>query len=116
MPQTGLLGPYRLTFDDINTAVNQTYPGVFALGHLDRDGRFCVTRVGRSDQDVGAALRDFIGSENYFKFDILSTGRAAFEKECTLYHDFSPRGNRVHPQRPTDSDWTCPHCRMMNQW
>lgn len=116
MPQTGLLGPYRLTFDSIKSAVSGPTPGVFALGHLDVDGRFCVTRVGRSDQDVGSALRDFIGSENYFKFDILSSGRAAFEKECSLYHDFSPRGNRVHPSRPDGSNWTCPHCRILSQW
>jgi hypothetical protein len=116
MAQTGLLGPYRLTFDGIQTAIANPMPGVFALGHLDGSGRFCVTRVGRSDDDVSSALRDFIGSENYFKFDVLSSSKAAFEKECGLYHDFSPRGNRIHPARPPQSDWTCPHCRMLNQW
>lgn len=116
MAQTGLLGPYRLTFDGVQSAVNATLPGVFALGHLDAQGRFCVSRVGRSDNDVKGALCDFIGSENYFKFDVLSNGKAAFEKECTLFHDFSPRGNLVHPCRPDGTDWTCPHCRMLSRW
>lgn len=116
MADTGLLGPYRLTFDGIQTAVAADMPGVFALGHLDGLGRFCVTRIGRSDEDVRAVLRDFIGSENFFKFDILSNSQAAFEKECSLYHDFSPRGNQVHPARPAGTDWTCPHCRALSSW
>jgi hypothetical protein len=116
MAQSGLLGPYRLNFDGIHAAIGNTMPGVFALGHLDGQGRFCVSRVGRSDNDVRATLCDFIGSDNFFKFDVMSTSRAAFEKECSLFHDFSPRGNLVHPARPPQTDWTCPHCRTLSRW
>lgn len=116
MAKTGLIGPYRLTFDGISNVVVNTMPGVFALGHHDGEGRFCVSRIGRSDTDIGAELRNFIGSESLFKFDILSNSQAAFEKECSLYHDFSPRGNRVHPARPHGSDWKCPHCSVLTRW
>lgn len=116
MAQTGLLGPYRLTFDGINEVVVNTMPGVFALGHHDAQGRFCVSRVGRSDGNVRAELCNFIGSESLFKFNVLSTSHAAFEKECSLYHDFSPRGNRVHPARPDGTNWTCPHCSVLYRW
>lgn len=116
MAKTGLIGPYRLTFDGISEVVVNTMPGVFALGHHDSQGRFCVSRVGRSDSDVRKALCNFIGSDSLFKFDVMSTSRDAFEKECSLFHDFNPRGNLVHPARPDGETWTCPHCSVMYRW
>ena len=68
MANTGLSGPYRLTFDAIDAAVTQISPGVFALGHADPGGRFCVNHVGRSDADIKVKLRDFIGSDSLFKY------------------------------------------------
>ena len=64
MINTGLSGPYRLTFDAIDAAITQRAPGVFALGHADSGGRFCVNHVGRSDGDIKVRLRDFIGSDS----------------------------------------------------
>lgn len=116
MAQTGLLGPYRLAYDDIQDAVQGEMPGAFALGHNDHMGRFCISRVGRSDTDVRQELCQFIGSANLFKFDFLSSAKAAFEKECSLFHDFSPRGNLVHPARPAGADWTCPCCSILRRW
>lgn len=116
MAKTGLIGPYRLTFDGINEVVIGTMPGVYALGHHDVQGHFCVSRVGRSDGNIRTELCNFIGSETLFKFDVMSSSQAAFEKECALYHDFSPRGNLVHPARPAGTTWTCPHCSVMHRW
>jgi len=83
--KTGLSGPYRLSFDAIGAAVTRTSAGVFALGHADAGGRFCVNHVGRSDSDIRTRLLDYIGSDALFKFDYFPTSRAAFERECELF-------------------------------
>jgi hypothetical protein len=110
--KTGLRGPYHLTFDGISDAVARESAGVYALGRNDPSGNFQVKRVGRSDADVRARLRDCIGSDTMFKFSFFSSARAAFEKECELFHDFSPPGNRIHPGRPKGKNWECPRCRI----
>jgi hypothetical protein len=110
--KTGLLGPYRLTFDGINDAVSRQSAGVYALGSNDPSGNFQVKHVGRADSDIRAKLRDCIGSDIMFKFCFFSSARAAFQKECELFHDFSPPGNRIHPGRPRGTNWECPRCRI----
>lgn len=115
MTKTGLLGPYPLAFDDINEMVVGKMAGAYALGRFDAAGRFCVNYVGRSDTDIRARLCEHIGSDNLFKFSHFLSPRAAFEKECALFHDFKPPGNRVHPSRPGGTSWECPRCRMFAQ-
>jgi len=110
--KTGLLGPYRLTFDGINEAVARSSAGVFALGRNDPSGNFQVKHVGRSDSDIRSRLRECIGSDTMFKVGFYSSAQAAFEKECELFHDFSPPGNRIHPGRPKGTTWDCPRCRI----
>jgi hypothetical protein len=110
MLKTGLQGPYRLTYEGIEKAVRCRSAGAYALGHITPNGSFCVNHVGRSDTDIAAKLREFIGSDAYFKFGYFPSSRAAFEKECELFHDFNPPGNRVHPGRPAGSRWACPRC------
>jgi hypothetical protein len=116
MTRTGLSGPHRLSFDAIDAAVTRTSAGVFALGHADAQGRFCVNHVGRSDLDVRTRLLDCIGSEALFKYGYFASSQAAFEKECELFHDIKPPGNRVHPDRPRGTTWRCPRCRIFGQW
>lgn len=116
MTRTGLSGPHRLSFDAIDAAVTRTSAGVFALGHADAQGRFCVNHVGRSDLDVRTRLLDCIGSEALFKYGYFASSQAAFEKECELFHDIKPPGNRVHPGRPRGTTWRCPRCRIYGQW
>lgn len=115
MAKSGLAGPYRLTYDTIDAAVTRSSAGVFALGYTDPDGRFCVNHVGRADTDMKGKLRNLIGSANFFKFGYQPTSKAAFEKECELYHEFTPPGNRVHPGRPAGTSWACPRCRIFGQ-
>lgn len=112
MTNTGLLGPYRLTFDGIHEAVNRQSPGVYALGHSSPDGKFVVRYVGRSDEDLKLRLRDYIGSDNLFKYRFFTSPRLAFLKECELFHAFGPAGNRIHPSRSAGSNWECPYCRI----
>lgn len=108
---TGLHGPFQLTFDGISQAVTRKSSGTFVLGHTDARGRFCINHVGRADDDVKKTLLDYIGSASMFKYSYFPL-RAAFEKECELFHNFSPSGTRVHPGRPLGTNWVCPHCRI----
>lgn len=115
MTNSGLAGPYQLSFEAIEAAVTRQSPGVYALGHRDAAGRFSINHVGRSDSDVKARLRDYIGAASLFKFDYFSSAIEAFEKECALFHDIAPPGNRVHPDRPRGTTWRCPRCRIFGQ-
>jgi hypothetical protein len=110
MASTGLNGPYALTTDRIDVAITKTSPGAYALG-VTTDGTFYVSYVGRSDTDVNARLKNHVGSYKHFKYGYFSSPKAAFEKECNLYHDFDNLDNDVHPARPAGSNWTCPRCR-----
>jgi len=112
MTHTGLSGPYRLNFDAIDTVVRKRSPGVYALGHADPAGRFCVNHVGRADDDLRGRLLDTIGSDLLFKYGYFDSDRAAFERECELFHDISPPRNRVHPDRRKGTTWECPRCRL----
>jgi hypothetical protein len=111
MAKTGLQGPYPLAFDAIDTVVTRASAGVYALGHADAQGRFAINHVGRSDSDLRAKLLECIGSEALFKYGYSASAQTAFEKECLLFHDFSPPGNRLHPARPSGTMWSCPRCR-----
>lgn len=112
--KTGLLGPYRLTFDGISNAIARRSAGVFALGSMDPDGNFRVKHVGRSDADIRSRLCECIGSDILFKVGFFGSAQAAFEKECELFHDFSPPGNRIHPGRSSGTKWECPRCRIFH--
>jgi hypothetical protein len=112
MAKTGLMGPYRLDFDTIDAAIRRSSAGVFALGYTSPEGKFCIAHVGRADTDVKGKLRGCIGSATLFKFGYLPNSKAAFQRECELFHDLSPPGNRVHPGRPRGTNWECPRCRI----
>lgn len=116
MAKTGLLGPYPLGYDDVAAVVSDVSPGVFALGYTDLQGAFRINSIGRSDQNVAAALHTLIGSDQSFKFDFASSSKAAFERECALFHDFRPPCTRIHPSRPEGSDFTCPRCGACPTW
>ncbi len=110
MPSTAMSGPYRLIFDDISAVITRKSPGAFALGYVDTKGDFCIRYIGRSDDDLRTRLCGLIGSETNFKFSYYVSSAGAFLKECELFHDFHPNGNRTHPERPLGSSLECPRC------
>jgi hypothetical protein len=113
MTSSGLSGPWEMTAAKIDAVVTKTSAGAYALGYT-RDGTFYIKRVGRSDKDLNARLKSYIGDYKQFKCDYFSSPKAAFEKECGLYHDFNPDDNVVHPDRPNGSNWSCPRCRLFD--
>lgn len=123
MPNTGLEGPYHLSLERIDEVVTETSPGVYVLEREKDPNSFIMNYVGRSDDDVNDRLKDWVDESGYkrFKFAYFGSPKAAFEKECKIYHDFSgPNGkldNEKHPQRPEGTNWQCPRCdKFKNIW
>jgi hypothetical protein len=112
MPSTGFAnGPFLLTAEGIDATATKTGPGAYALGKVDKDGSFIVKYVGRSDTDLDGRLYDWIGEYTHFKGSYYGSSKAAFEKECQLYHDFGGSkvlDNKVHPAKPANANWNCP--------
>ena len=115
MSNNSLCGPFRLTFEGIACAVARRSAGVYVLGNTSAGGRFMVQNVGRADVDLKAKLQDQIGSATQFKYLYTDTSRAAFEKECELFHAMRPPSNRVHPDRANGTRWECPRCRIYHR-
>ena len=110
-----LKGPYRLTADGIDGALLDREKGAYALGHEDFQGRFMITHVGRSDDDLRSTLRGLIGTSASFKFSETLSDRQAFEIQCELFHKFRPPGNHLHPDRPKGTNWVCPRCMALQK-
>lgn len=113
MASSGLKGPFALTDEKIDTEVTKTSPGAYALGRITND-TFYIDYVGRSDTDVSKRLHNHVGNYPRFKYDYFGSAKAAFEKECNLWHDFNPEDNKVHPARPNGTNWKCPRCDALD--
>ena len=113
MANSGLRGSFPLTEEGISSNVGSVSPGAYALGSR-KGSTFHISYVGRADSDVARRLRDHIGNYERFKYEYYGSPKAAFEKECHLYHDINPPENAIHPDRPDGSNWTCPVCANFN--
>jgi hypothetical protein len=113
MAITGLEGPFSLTKNEIDRVITRVSPGAYALGNSEGN-TFYVNYVGRSDDDLNGRLKDHVGKYQQFKAGYFPTAKAAFEKECNLFHDFGEYSldNKVHPARPALSYWKCPRCNV----
>ncbi len=113
MSISGLHGPLYLAAAVIDRHLIRTSPGVYALGET-QGPNFVIRYVGRSDLDLAERLKDWIGRYRQFKFAYYASAKAAYEKECTLWHDFGgPAGrldNARHPARPMGGRWQCARC------
>jgi len=112
MPETSLGAFYDLDDETIDRIVTSKSAGAYCLGPLNADtGNFVPKYVGRSDDDIKARLKNWSGKYPKFKFKYYSTAKAAYEKECRLYHDWLKQlDNEIHPAKPEGSDWKCPVC------
>ena len=111
MPSTGLNGPYKLDNETIEKVVTKKSAGAYALGYM-KDSTFIVNYVGRSDDDINGRLKKWVGHNKYthFKFKYYDSAKAAFDKECNLYHDWKNLDNKQHPDRTENKNWQCPRC------
>ncbi len=118
MASLNMNGPYLLTKSNIDDEVTRTSAGNYALGYVNEEKTFIVQYVGRADSDVNARLKQHIGEKyKQFKYSYATSPKAAFEKECQNYHDFSDSkrlDNKIHPDRPQNSSWKCPCCDIFD--
>jgi hypothetical protein len=114
MVSLDMAGFYELDVETIDSTVTRTCCGNYGLGYI-KDGDFYVKYVGRSDTDLKARLKNHIGNYKYFKYSYATSPKAAFEKECQNFHDFGETeklDNKMHPDRPKDTNWKCPVCKI----
>jgi len=116
MPSSGLKGPHALDEKTIDEIITKKSPGAYIIVYT-KEKTFYVLYVGRSDKDLNKRLKEHIDEkEKYkqFKYDYYDSAKAAYEKECKLWHDFGgPEGkldNKNHPDKPEGSNWKCPVC------
>lgn len=117
MASLDMHGPHDLDNKSSDANVTQTSPGNYALGKV-QDSTFYVSYIGRSDTDVNARLKQWVGKKySKFKFSYATSPKAAFEKECKNFHDFGGTerlDNDIHPDRPANSGWKCPVCNIFD--
>jgi hypothetical protein len=110
MANSGLRGPFPLTHTGIDAQVTKVSPGAYALGKTE-DDKFKISYVGRADDDVAKRLGDHVPKwYPQFKYEYYPSAKAAYEKECNLYHDFNPPDNEIHPAAPKGTNHRCPRC------
>jgi hypothetical protein len=109
---TGLSNCLSLTSAGIAASVTRKSPGAYALGKLENNV-FYIHYVGRSDDDLAARLQQHVNKRYpHFQAAYYPTAKAAFGKECSLYHDFNPPDNNAHPATPKNSSSNCPLCPL----
>ena len=110
--QTGLFGSFPLIDANIDARVSASI-GAYILGDSFNSERDLIVRyVGRSDTDLNARLKNWVGSYNYFMYGHLTTEYDAYRKECHLYHAFMGNAldNSIHPAKPSSVFCQCPVC------
>ncbi|HTC90167.1 MAG TPA: hypothetical protein VK686_17785 [Bryobacteraceae bacterium] len=112
MAQKQLLGPFALNDRVIDQEVGAGLPGAYVLEESADLVNFSVAYVGRSDTNVNNQLHVHVGAYKRFRYQPCSSAQEAFEKESDLYHDFDPRDNPIHPQRPAATNWKCSRCTL----
>lgn len=116
MPSLNMYGPYELNNDEISRIITRTSPGNYALGFIDKEGKFRFKYIGRADSDIAGRLKRHLNEGyTFFKYSYASSPKAAFEKECQNYHDFDENkklANKIHPDRPNNTNWKCPVCNI----
>jgi len=107
-------GPFTLNSATIDLRAERTAPGTYKASN----SKTAVKYVGRSDVDVNARLKDHVGVYRYFWYEYATSPRAAFQKECTLWHHHGGAQGRLdninHPARPAGSGWKCPVCSIFD--
>jgi hypothetical protein len=106
--------PYRLDPSVIEARVPPSVQGVFVLSY----DRTLDARIGRADSDLRKSLNEFVDTYAYFHFEVISSSKERFERECELFHRFGgDRGqldNVDHPLPPAGPQLKCPLCVRSN--
>jgi len=118
MANLGMTGPFKLDIKSITDQIAMLSPGNYALGYEGKEGQFVVQYVGRSDNDLKDRLLQHAFEDcPLFEYSYATSSQAAFDKEWENYHDFGGSEGKLkndrHPQRPDNSKWKCPKCKIL---
>lgn len=106
------LGPLHLAAVEVERRVPSGVPGAYALGHArPQEGAVFISRVGRSDTDLRAAVLAHVGSRYSACFYLpLASPAEAYAEECRLWHEMGggDLDSADHPVPP--GDLACPVC------
>jgi hypothetical protein len=109
----GFSALHALNRENVNLYVPKT-PGCYVLDRSSTGG-FEVHYTGRADYDLEERLCSWVGKGYlYFKFLSLPDRKSAYEMECKVYHNLNPVDNKMHPDAPDNTSYTCPHCPQPN--
>jgi hypothetical protein len=110
--RTSSRGPYPLSLAYIDCFVAKRARGTYVQGTRAHDGSIRVLRVGRSDKDLNARLKQYLRDpafkrRTHFYFELASSERRVFDSECFLFHFYMPSLNAIHPASPRGARYSC---------
>ena len=107
-------GPFDYDADTVDANVEPGRIGNYALGTAGKKRNLgIVGYVGRSDTDLRAEIKSYIGKRihPHFKFSYANSAEEAYLKECLNFHDFGmEKKGQIHPAKPAGSRTKCPVC------
>ena len=104
-----LHGPHILSRRLIEQNIPRKIAGVYVLSA--REGNAInARRIGRADEDLALALREFVGLYSHFSCAAAESPLSAYAMECELHHARDLPESRSHPIAPPNSDGACPVC------
>jgi hypothetical protein len=115
MARLGMEGPFELTDKVIDQEVSADLIGNYALGFMNKGGKFVVKVIGRSDDSLqdaikaahkmygGGVLSRLLGRSalNRFKFSFATDAKTAYLVECRLFEAFGGTAKLLNKQEPT---------------
>ena len=115
MPKLEMDGPFDLKDGIIDQEVDKDMISNFALGCMDKDGKFVVKAIGRSDKDLnmeiksakrrfsGGLLGQMFGNNKLdkFKFPLAANADSAYQVEACAFENFGGPKNLINKKPPT---------------
>jgi hypothetical protein len=109
MPHPILDGPHVLSLRLIEQTIPRKVAGVYVLSA--REGNAInPRRIGRADEDLASALREFVGLYSHFSCAAAQSPASAYAMECELHHAWDLPESPNHPAPPPNGDAVCPVC------
>jgi len=114
MARLDMDGPFDLKNKVIEKEVSADLIGNYALGYLNKKGKFVVKVIGRADESLreeikaagkkygsGLFSRLFVeGALDKFKYSFASDADTAFQVECRLFETFGGTEKLLNEQEP----------------
>ncbi len=115
MPKLDMDAPFDLKDGVIDQQVGKDVIGNFALGFINKDGKFVVKAIGRSDKDLNkeikSARRRFSGGFfgqmfgksklDKFKYSLAANADSANQVESRAFENFGGPKNLMNKEPPT---------------